>query len=213
MIDLTSGIDLSSTSIEQLAATNRPEFLQIRDEKVEFARGFPNMMLTLWTFIVVNRRIPTQKQFVDYFIQIHGTFCTAFNIDSVRARVLRTYPSIIRDLHFYSLVKESGIFKNVTYDAHKDTQRGIDLIVGLGEQEYNICCYVATRRSQEFRNEKKTHRHVVEPNTIELPLDLNGGRDVNGWKFFDTIHIHNMQTEIMNYAWTTYNEHPFDLLL
>lgn len=213
MIDLTSGIDLSSTGIEKLAATNRPEFSQIRDNDVEFARGFPNMMLTLWTYIIVNRAFPTQKQFADYFVTAHAGAIRGLNIESVKARVLRTYPSIMRDVHFYSLVKESGIFKSVTYDAYKDTQRGIDLVVGMGSQEYNICCYVATRRSQEFRNEKKTNRHAVAPNTIELALDLNGGRDVNGWKFFDTIHIHNMQTEIMNYATAVYGEHPLDLLL
>lgn len=213
MIDLTSGIDLSSGKIEHLASTNKPEFLQVRDDNVEFARGFPNMMLTLWSYIVYTRSLPTQKQFADYFLQAHAGFCAGFNPDAVKARVLRTYPSIMRDLHFYSLVKESELFKTVTYDALKDTQKGIDLVVGAGKQEYNICCYVATRRSREFREAKKNDRHAPQPNTIELPLELDGGRDVNGWKFFDTVHIHIMQTEIINYAWQHYNEHPLELLI
>lgn len=212
MINLTSGIDMSSDTIERLAAIHRPEFLSIRDDRVEYARGFPNMMLSLWSFITLHRFIPTQKEFLNYFLRTHSEFIAAFNLEAVKARVLRTYPSLMRDLHFYSLTKESGVFKNVLYDAQKDTGEGVDLVVELGKQEYNVCCYVATRRSEEFRA-KKLNRRGLAPNTVELALDLDGGRDVRGWKFFDTIHVHTLQTAILNQALQVHGERPSDLMV
>ncbi|MDR9749302.1 hypothetical protein [Paenibacillus taichungensis] len=212
MIDLTKGIRLSSAQVEETVASVTPVFISEIDSKVEFATRFPNMMVTLWSLIVLIQKYPSQNQFLDYYLEVHKDEIRNFSPNAVRARVLRTYPSITREVHFYSLVNESGLFNQVDYSIHDDVTQGIDLKVYLGGKCYNVSCFVLTKRSLHFRETKKNTRHIDISNSIELPIDLSSGKHNNGWVFFDIYHVNQLFGEVLDLAWLKYNQHPLDLI-
>ncbi|WP_342553711.1 hypothetical protein [Paenibacillus sp. FSL R7-0652] len=213
MIDLTSGINLSSKEIELEVSRITPQFIVDKDNKVEYATQFPNMMLTLWSYIILQQRVPSQKEFADYFTQVHSVKLNGFCHKSVLARILRGYPSLVREIHFYCLVSESRSFNHVGYSLNQDVRNGVDLNVGLGGMDYNVSCFVGTKRSQAFRHVKKTMRHTKVKNSIELPLNLSSGKQINGWVFFDKPHVSSLFWNIIDYAWLHYDQHPLDLIV
>jgi hypothetical protein len=193
-------------------AQHRPRFIQVRDQKAEFYPKFPNMMKTLWEYIETKLEFPTQDEFVMYFIDKHGYIFEGLDMDGVEARVRRTYPSIAREIHFCSLAYESSKFDKVEYSLEKDIKYGVDAMVDLGGNTYNVCLFVNTKRGQDFRTIKKTERHAALPNTIELALDLHEGKQVNGWSLFTDYHVDQLLNHITNYAWQHYQQHPLELI-
>jgi hypothetical protein len=212
LIDLTSGIDLSPTKIEKIVSAERIIILETKDPTVELAARFPNMMATLWSYICTFRSFPTQIQFVNHYLAVHGMQLEKYDKESVKARLYRAYPSLVREIHFYGLAKESALFSAVTYSSYHDIDLGIDLQVAIGELTYNVSCYVLTNRAVEFRKRKITHRHRPVPYSIEMPLDLAKGKKIGDWVFFDTYHVHSLFNSILEDAWIKYKRHPLDLL-
>lgn len=212
MIDLTEGIQLHSTIIEETVSRSPPQFIDVKDASVELAFGFPNMAYGLWSYLIAFRRFPTQLDFLHYYMKIHAETLKAFDKTAVEARVLRAFPSLTREIHFYSLARESSIFTSVSYSAQLDVELGVDLRVGLGGRLYNIACLTATKRALNFRTLKRNQRHKEQPNTLEMILDLKTGRNINGWLFFDLSHVKTLEIDIINYAWNHYGQHPLDLI-
>lgn len=211
MIDLLTGVNLSSSHIEKRAASEPLQFINIKDDRVELNR-VPSMMYSMWGYISTFRCFPTQSELVNHYMNVHSKVVKGLDNNAVRARVLRAYPSLTREIHFYFLVKESGLFSTVLYSAFEDVEQGTDLTVGLGEHVYHLACYVLTKRSLEFRRKKRISRHTEKPNSLELSLDLSTGRKIGNMVFFDDGHIQQLLNQIVNHAYESYNLHPFDLL-
>jgi hypothetical protein len=211
MIDLTSGLDLSSTNIENKLRSNQPLFSNIKDNIIELETRLPNMMNTLWGYVCTFKCFPTQLEFVSHYKNVHYDTLKFLNIEAVTARLLRAYPSLTREIHFYSLAKESKKFTSVNYSMFEDVENGIDLQVELGGKVYNVSCFVNTKRSILFR-QKKTHRHVEQLNAIEMPLDLASGKRIGEWILFDTNHVDILLGKIINFAWEHYHQHPLEIL-
>jgi hypothetical protein len=212
MIDLTKGLAITSEDIVKVLEAEPPSFIKDKDNKVEFAFGFPNMMYTLWGYICTYRSFPTQIAFVAYYHLVHEEALKEYDNTAVLARLLRSYPSLAREIHFFQLVKESNIFKDVSYCSYDDVEGGIDFKVMMGGNTYNILCYVETPRALLFRK-KKTFRHKKPiANTIEIPLDLSKGKKVGKWIVYDKAQVDLLLNKVINYAWIHYEQHPLELL-
>lgn len=212
MIDLTKGLPITSQNIVNALASESPIFIGKKNNKVEFARGFPNMMYTLWGYICTYRAFPTQRSFVSFYRSVHQEALKDFDDTGVTARVLRAYPSLAREIHFFQLVKESNIFDDVSYCAYNDVVDGIDFTVALGGHEYNISCFVATKRSLWFRKKKIFRHEKPIINSIEMSLDLTLGKQIGKWIVFDKKHVDILENKIINYAWNHFHQHPLELL-
>ena len=53
---------------------------------------------------------------------------TSYNLNALKARILRTYPSLLRDFHFYLMLKECNSFDKVTYSCADDI-KGTDITI------------------------------------------------------------------------------------
>lgn len=96
MIDLTNGVDISANGVEAAVSVVPPAFINTRDNTVEYAPNFPNMMYTLWGFICAYRRFPSQIEYTQHFLSVHSNILTALDEKAVKARLLRAFPSLIR---------------------------------------------------------------------------------------------------------------------
>ncbi|MCR2820576.1 hypothetical protein [Lederbergia panacisoli] len=212
MIDLIKGVPISSHHIIDAITSESPQFIAEKDNKIEFARSFPNMMYTLWGYICTYRTFPSQHTFVSYYFLVHFEALKGYDETAVTARLFRSYPSLAREIHFFQLVRESNIFDDVSYCSYDDVNCGIDFKVMLGGNEYNILCYVETQRSLWFRKKKDFRHKNPIMNAIEMPLDLSKGKKIGNWIVYDNAQVELLLNKVINYAWIHYEQHPLELL-
>lgn len=212
MIDLTKGVAISSQNIIDVLSLESPLFIDERDNKVEFARSFPNMMYTLWGYICTYRSFPSQRSFVSYYRLVHQEALKGYDDTAIIARLLRAYPSLAREIHFFQLVRESNVFNDVSYCSYDDVEGGIDFKVTLGGKEYSILCFVQTQRSLWFRKKKDFRHKNPIMNAIEMPLDLSKGKKIGNWIVYDKAQVELLLNKVINYAWIHYGQHPLELL-
>ena len=98
-----------------------------------------------------------------------------FDMDALAGRILRTYPSLIRDFDFYLLLFESNKFEQVIYSCEKDIE-GKDIIIKNHGNEYTVSLFVDTVRSNSFKKINNLFRHKDLGNEIKLPLNLKQAR-------------------------------------
>lgn len=148
----------------------------IRSEKIEYQTSLPYFMTSFNDFLRVNKRIPSQNEYIDNYLRTNGQYLSSLNLtpddmEAVKARATRAYPSLIRDLHFTSLLQYEGY--NPIYDEDADVNGGVDQIIDMYGTPVYIHCFTGTNRAMQDR-ERKEHRHNFNGVHIDLPLDMNG---------------------------------------
>ena len=148
-----------------------------KDPKVEKAK-LPPFALAFYYHLFSQRSIPTERELFDRYVSFSGTAEEAevviedvsYPLEGLRARLLRTYPSLIRDFHFYLLLQESKHFDSVGYSLSKDYYNGLDLTVTHFDQTYHLSVFVQTARSTEFKKKKYTRHDYSGVKEIAIPL-------------------------------------------
>lgn len=150
-----------------------------KDEAVENAK-LPSIAQTFYEHLFVYG-IPTPEQLIETYLRkyflLTEKHCklpnssSLYSIEGVKARVYRTYPSLLRDFHFYLLCCESNLFEKVYYSLESDLREGIDLRVTYQGQHFAVALFVQTPRSKSYK-QKKYFRH--QPlNIPEICLEID----------------------------------------
>ena len=98
-----------------------------------------------------------------------------YQYDAVVGRILRTYPSLIRDFDFYLRLKDKAQNFQVLYSVKEDIE-GRDIIIKKNGKEYTLSLFVDTKRSQKFKRIKNLFRHHYDNTEIQVPLKLNNAQ-------------------------------------
>ena len=169
----------------------------------------PFIMLAFYHFVFVEEIIPTPRELLDeyYFLNrrvfkkindstilFNGVTLNKCDID---ARVLRAYPSLIRDWHMLSMLNESKYFTNVFY-SFVDDMNGVDITVESSGKKFVISLFVKTKRSQDFKNYKNTVRHQYGDNEIQMPLDLSTARSCGDFYLYNKSDVEYIKNYISN---------------
>jgi len=151
-----------------------------KDELIEQTK-FPPFMQVFYYLVYQLRSIPDEQRFfseyikwIDADIQNEEIFKfkgQEFNLSGLKARLLRTYPSLIRDIHFYYFLLEKSNFEKITYSLKNDYWYGIDIRVTRDDLDFCISLLIDTPRSRFFK-EKKEKRHDYTK-IKEIILDVN----------------------------------------
>ncbi|MBW7674199.1 hypothetical protein [Chryseobacterium chendengshani] len=204
-IGVNRDLDLNCEKIENLIKnfTYSGERRNI-NEIVENAK-LPPAILAFYYYVFTKLTIPTEDEFLETYCTINqitisgNNICIvdeSYNYEGVKARLLRTYPSLIRDIHFYYLIKESNLFEKVSYSLYKDYVAGIDLIILHNDREYCISVYIGTNRGKSFKN-KKTKRHDYSNITeIELMVNFDTLNQVGNFYLLNKNHVENLITKL-----------------
>ena len=151
-----------------------------KDENAERAT-LPPFIQAFYYLYFSYLRIPTEKEFWETYIAWVGANPEGeidfnnqkYKSEGLRKRLNRTYPSLIRDLHFLYLLESSKKFEHVDYSMERDYYNGLDLKVVYNKQEFYISLFIDTSRSRYYKH-KKTKRHdYSEINEIELSVEFN----------------------------------------
>ena len=164
---------ITAKRVENLLASYALHLPRIVDPYVETA-AFPSLV-TFFTDLVYHHDgwPPPPEVFVRTFRtqceRSAGWLVTAGAWPATEARLLRAYPSFVRELHLSLLLTERGMV--VVRDAGADQGHGLDLIVLAGHYAVGLATYVDTPRSRAYR-ERKRATNPPGALVIEVPLCL-----------------------------------------
>jgi hypothetical protein len=165
----------------------------------------PSFVCYFYYFIFLFKRVPTQQEYIGFYYSVNS-FWIGKNVGSkydeaFKGRLDRFYPSMLRDIHFYHLLKESQLFQMVLYVLEYDLDSKIDVFVKKEEQWYGIQLRTNTYRSQKYFN-KKPNRNMVRLNAklIDVPINLGSANSIptrgDDFKIYSKVHIDRIINEI-----------------
>jgi len=178
-----------------------------RDENGVEKTQFPSIIYAFYNIIFNCCKVPTPLELIDeYYLLnsdeleiIEGSVLyrnRSFKKIDLDARVMRTYPSLIRDYHFYLMLVNTGYFDKVIYSCKYDIN-GKDLIIQHQGNEYVVSLFVKTRRSNFFKGIKNVFRHKYGKNEIQIPLDLSNARKIGDFFVYSSNDIDNLKFSVL----------------
>lgn len=178
--DLSNQINLSSNEIFNIIQRYQLNFIQVRDKTVEWGMRLPMFVPSFYDFILTHSNIPTQLEYFENYLSLNSDFFKNNNyneeiLNAIKARLFRTYPSLVRDIHFAKYLSEHFTNSTIIYNQKLDIEEGIDLMVINNNKNYAINLFTETTRAYQGR-QKKTFRHTDFSNVtyIEVPVDFKG---------------------------------------
>lgn len=166
--------DLLEEEIKKLSYTGER---RKKDPKVENSR-FPPFIVSFYKYLFEYSKIPKEDILIEYYLKEHFEDAENGNIklrekyldiyqdllldkDGVINRLLRSYPSLIRDYHFLLLCYEDQAFRNSYYSLNIDYFGGYDIVVEGKDTSYGVSLFIDTHRGNHFKH-KKNNRHTYE---------------------------------------------------
>jgi hypothetical protein len=109
--------------------------------------------------------------------------------EGVENRIKRTYPSLIRDLHFLYLLETSRQFDYVEYSMQMDYFNGLDLKISYKTKEYFVSLFIDSTRGKYFKRIKKERHDYSQIVEIEFNLDFSSLKKVGNIYLLDKSHV------------------------
>lgn len=175
---------------------------RIKDSVVENTQ-FPPITKTFYSYVFEYDNVPSPDVLVElylaqecfteippdkYAINYETTNATVSK-EGLIARILRTYPSLLRDLHFYLMAVESNLFQSVWYSVSDDFTKGIDIRVKYNDSWFDIALLQNTVRSKFFRDKKKKRHSGANGNLIYVELDQKKSKRCGDYNLYTRHHI------------------------
>ena len=162
------------------------KYKRIKDENGVEKGKFPAVNIVFYKSIFDRCQVVSPenffKEYLDFYkdqFAVSGSQIkynqSVFDYDAFEGRILRTYPSLIRDFDFYLLLCESHKFEQVIYSCSEDIN-GKDIIIKHEGKERIVSLFTDTNRSNFYKNIKNRFRHEYSDNEIQMPIDLNKAR-------------------------------------
>ncbi|MGV9141398.1 MAG: hypothetical protein ACOC1X_00510 [Promethearchaeota archaeon] len=176
-------INMDVDSIERKLRKFKLEFIKNKRSDIERKIKFPMFVKSFYNYIDEYANLPTQETFFDYYIQKNKNNknikkLNDDQLEGLRARIYRAYPSYIRDLHFAKILQEKTELEEVIYNVELDVN-GTDVLVKENGINYAVNLFVDTKRSNMARiRKKKRHNKDKKYIDVELPLVFNKAREV-----------------------------------
>lgn len=172
-------LPLSSSDIESQVSGYSLSFPQTRNAVVERGLKFPQFVRAFYNFIYKYGKVPTQAEFFEFYLKINAAYfqnagLSSVIIDGLKARVFRTYPSLVRDFHFNKKLSELLPDYEIVYNSDLDIEHDIDTLLIRDGHYWAACLYTQTKRANIAREWKEyRHEHFSNVEYIEFPVKLD----------------------------------------
>lgn len=200
--NLFDHIKVSSESIENSVKNYPLEFLNVRDNQVEWEIKFPSFISTFYKYYYNHKILPTQVEFWENYLSNNKIFFNTLTLTpnqqlGLKARLYRTYPSLIRDIHFATLINEQFGVGSILYNTKLDIEEGIDLLIINSDKLWAINLYTKTRNAIYARSLKsERHKPFVNVNYVEFPMDFKGSKKCGSFFLYSDIELKELQKMI-----------------
>ena len=176
-LDLTA---FSSEELETQISGYNLSFLQYRNYKIEWEEKLPLFVPAFYDCIKKGGIVPTQNDYWLFYVSENMEELKSKNYkqeekEGIKGRVYRTYPSLVRDLHFGLYLKEKKYFNSVFYNVTLDIEYGIDLAVETRKGTKIGFNLFTQTKAAEYARFLKSYRpkKPVGFACYEIPLDFN----------------------------------------
>lgn len=204
--DYNSIIDhvmLTSGEIEEIVKEFKLSFSSKRHEIVERKLKLPQFIIPFYKELYNHGKILNQ---LDYVARYHSYYKEYFDVNNfsldirlgIDARLMRTYPSLIRDLHFAYFAQEKLEDTKVIYNTRLDFHEGIDLMIKYNHVYTAFSLYTETERAADARL-RKAFRHKDFTNVYyeELPINLNHCASVGNFFLYGNEALQRIKEKII----------------
>ena len=188
-------LSVSAQQVYEQARTIRLSFLNVHNWQVERGIRFPEFIKAFYNYIYRNHRLPTQEEYYQFYLNVNRDFFSQnfFGQDiytGLKARVFRTYPSLVRDIYFNKLLEENNRGYEIVYNINLDLVRDIDTMLINNGRFWAACLYIQTRRANVARRWKED-RHVRFDNVnyVEFPVSFNDRHKVGDFFLYGANEI------------------------
>lgn len=135
----------------------------------EGKRAIPMMTVSFHRHLFDHGMIPDPDNYLSEYETENSNFLSMVREDDVqgiRLRVMRAYPSLVRDVHFVSSCREMGCTASRTV---RDDIDGIDARIPISEREIKVRLYYESPASRRFKM-RKAFSHIIGPDHYDLGL-------------------------------------------
>ena len=186
----------------------------IKDELVENSK-LPPFITIFYKFIFEKDNIPTEEELFNYYLisyydtindkeciikkSLSDIYCNqTLNINGIKARLLRSYPSFIRDFHFYCLCSESNLFSKVVYSLNTDYFDGYDLLIDYKGNRYAVSLFIETNRGNYYKYRKQNRHKYDQYKEIILKINKSECKNVGRFYLYTPEHVKNLLDSLNN---------------
>ena len=160
---------LSESDVKRLLRTEESDKIQV-----------PLILLPFYFYVIFsNGKVPDQEALLksyNKFYKKDGKYVQEYTDlpdgKFIKERIFRAQPSLVRDFHFYALCCNSGYFDHVEYDLIRDVREDCDVTVELDGKSVDVCLFVRTKASQEWRKKKIAKAEERERDQVLVSCDL-----------------------------------------
>lgn len=184
---------LSPREIEDQIREYRLRFIDAVDSQIEWGTRLPMFIDTFNRLLQANGRVPSQDDFVKEYFEENSAALNSLISDpgqriGLEARLRRTYPSFVRDVHLASLLRERGL--QVSRSREADVTKGVDHIIQYKGRTFYVHSYVGTRRGKLGRR-IKNRRHEFRGIHLNLVLDLGAAsaKRIGDFYLYSEMHV------------------------
>jgi len=175
--NLYEKISLTPNQIEEMIKGYSLVFPQVRNKDVEWGIQFPMFIPTFYSCVLSLQRIPKQNEFWELYRTEHKMILENYNDEilwALQARVFRTYPSIVRDIHFGLFLKNAQSVYEIWYNLKLDIEDGVDLMAISNDKYWALNLFINSTRAQ-FGRSVKANRHTKFDNVtyVDIPASYN----------------------------------------
>lgn len=188
-------IYLTATDIEKQLLKMSLKFPRDKDNDVENNIKFPMFVDSFYDFIKIKQTLPTQEEFWLYYCKKNLNYLKSLNLIkpkkiALKARIYRTYPSLIRDIHFACLLRDSKLFSTVMYNRDYDYKYGIDVILVKDNKTIGLNLFTDTSRARYARNLKHYRpKQPVKFQCYDIPIRLNPNNKLGNFYLYNKEHV------------------------
>jgi superfamily I DNA/RNA helicase len=126
----------SAKKMEHLLANSYREVEYPFNKRGVYARNLPLFNKALYDLIIELKRLPIVEEFEEHYLKKYLTRLT--NKVAVQYHANTAYKALVSELHFYFILKESGLFDDVKMDYTYDLEAKTDLLVRKNSKELGI---------------------------------------------------------------------------
>lgn len=208
--DYIDPMGLTSAYIEKFYQSMKLDVMgKVKDDYIENKLHIaPSMVGYFYYFLHVYRRIPTQAEYIKFYCVANKSWVLKNvsekgKMEAFIGRLSRFYPSMLRDIHFYHVLKESEEFEKVLFTLKYDLESKVDIFVKKKSRWFGIQLRTMTRRSNEFYEKKKNRNAVPTSATlIDMPIDLSKAKSIHtkkdAIKLYSNYHVEQLLQNIHN---------------
>ena len=200
-INFLNDLQFSSDEIKNQIKDYKLQFIKIINSEIEDGLRLTPFIKTFYFYLLEYGKIPSQKEFWEEYQKeksIEKILLDKNKFDGLKARVYRVYPSLIRDIHFSTLLKEKSKNCEVIYNIDLDYTNGIDILIDYKSNLFGVNLFVDTDRSNSYRNKKfGRHKKITNVYNIDIPVKFTEEYKFHDFYLYGENEIEKIKKEII----------------